>query len=587
IQRDFHRITTVGTGDELGRPVKHQIDRLALAQAAAFKMVGLWQELILVDFDGADLSQAGNHHRGLETQGPGAVGVFFQAAAGAATAHGQLLPVSGVAGRESGRWALGARRPVRRRVRRGSIALQRTSEWPGGKSGAPGREPSVPARARHRRHPARAGACAGPCTAAAGKGGCSADAHDTQHRRPRGPRKRCDRERGWRCPRGLHVQGRRHRRGWKSPRRCGPGLPGPAGCQSWPADYRRCRTTAPPHHSVGACQALMGLDVLQLYLRSAFGGSADLADHPRLLAGFTQGVQRDVDVFLGHTDNHANAAVQNAVHFVLVDVALFLQPVENRRTGPAGHVDDGLRAFRQHARDVVQQATAGDVRHGLHRAGVFDQLEQLLDVNAGRRHQQVGQRLAVELDGFDVGTRHFDDLADQRVAVRMRTGGGQGDQRVAGSDLGAVDDLGFFNHTDTETGQVVVFAFVHAGHFSGFATDQRAAGQLTARTNAGDDLGCGVDVQFAGRVVIKEEQRLGAAHHQIVDAHGDEVDADGVVLVEVQGQTQLGADTVGAADQNRLLPAHHFRALGALGDALDAFDQRFTGGGLLAHDPGL
>ena len=34
----------------------------------------------------------------------------------------------------------------------------------------------------------------------------------------------------------------------------------------------------------------------------------------------------------------------------------------------------------------------------------------------------------VELDVFDVGTGHFDDLADQRVAVGVRARGRQGEQ---------------------------------------------------------------------------------------------------------------------------------------------------------------
>ncbi|MOA39692.1 hypothetical protein D3C78_1614940 [compost metagenome] len=84
------------------------------------------------------------------------------------------------------------------------------------------------------------------------------------------------------------------------------------------------------------------------------------------------------------------------------------------------------------------------------------------------------------------------------------------------------------------------------------------------------------------------------------------------MLVQVQCQAQLGADAVGAGDQNRLFvagrdftegaktaqAAHDFRARRALGNAFDAFDQCFTGvdvytgvlvaqGGLLAHDPGL
>ncbi len=62
------------------------------------------------------------------------------------------------------------------------------------------------------------------------------------------------------------------------------------------------------------------------------------------------------------------------------------------------------------------------------------------------------------------------------------------------------------------------------------------------------------------------------------------------MLIEVQGQAQLGADAVGARDQHRLLvagrdfaegaeaaqAAHDFRPFGALGHALDAFDQGFA-----------
>ena len=56
--------------------------------------------------------------------------------------------------------------------------------------------------------------------------------------------------------------------------------------------------------------------------------------------------------------------------------------------------------------------------------------------------------------------------------------------------------------------------------------------------------------------VVLQEQRLGAAHHQVVDDHGDEVEADGVVLVHRLGDGQLGADAVGRGGQHRLaIPA--------------------------------
>ncbi|KEA24219.1 hypothetical protein BH79_27760 [Pseudomonas aeruginosa C0324C] len=62
---------------------------------------------------------------------------------------------------------------------------------------------------------------------------------------------------------------------------------------------------------------------------------------------------------------------------------------------------------------LSRQAAAGNVSHGLDRAGLLDQLQQRLDVDAGRRHQQVGQRLAVELDLLDVG-------AETSMILRIR-----------------------------------------------------------------------------------------------------------------------------------------------------------------------
>ena len=62
-------------------------------------------------------------------------------------------------------------------------------------------------------------------------------------------------------------------------------------------------------------------------------------------------------------------------------------------------------------------------------------------------------------------------------------------------------------------------------------------------------------VELAAGEVVEEEQRLGALHQQVVDAHGDEVDADGGVPAGVDGDLELGADAVGGGDQDRVLEA--------------------------------
>ena len=88
----------------------------------------------------------------------------------------------------------------------------------------------------------------------------------------------------------------------------------------------------------------------------------------------------------------------------------------------------------------------------------------------------------------------------------------------------------------------------------------------------------GLDLEPAGGVVVEEEQRLGALHDDVVDAHRHQVDADRVGDARLDRDLELGADAVGAGDQDRVLearrleveqaaeaaqPAHHARAVGA------------------------
>ena len=55
--------------------------------------------------------------------------------------------------------------------------------------------------------------------------------------------------------------------------------------------------------------------------------------------------------------------------------------------------------------------------------------------------------------------------------------------------------------------------------------------------------------------VVEEEQRLGPLRQQVVDAHGDQIDADRGVLAGIDGDLQLGADPVIGGDQDRVLEA--------------------------------
>src|SRR5690606_3103151 len=58
--------------------------------------------------------------------------------------------------------------------------------------------------------------------------------------------------------------------------------------------------------------------------------------------------------------------------------------------------------------------------------------------------------------------------------------------------------------------------------------------------------------EFSGREVIEEKQRFRAAAEYIVDAHRNQVDADGVVFFQRERKLQFRAHAVGRRDQNRL-----------------------------------
>ena len=99
---------------------------------------------------------------------------------------------------------------------------------------------------------------------------------------------------------------------------------------------------------------------------------------------------------------------------------------------------------------------------------------------------------------------------------------------------------------------------VHARHLRRLAADQRAAGHRGSHSATPGDHGtaASIDVSsFASGEIVEEEQRLGTLNDEIVDAHRDEVDADRVVPAGVDGDLELGANTVVGSDQDRVLEA--------------------------------
>ena len=112
-----------------------------------------------------------------------------------------------------------------------------------------------------------------------------------------------------------------------------------------------------------------------------------------------------------------------------------------------------------------------------------------------------------------------------------------------------------FGRADRETRKIVVAVLVEPGHFRGLAADQRAAGFPAAFGDARNDRGGGLGIELAAGEIVEEEQRLGALHHEVVDRHRHEVDADAGVQAGFDRDLDLGADAVGGRDQDRVLEA--------------------------------
>ena len=139
----------------------------------------------------------------------------------------------------------------------------------------------------------------------------------------------------------------------------------------------------------------------------------------------------------------------------------------------------------------------------------------------------------------------------------MEAGGGQSQDHIACCHAAGVDHLGLVHQTDGEACQIVVICRHSTGVLCGFSADESAACTYAALCYAGDN-GCYLfgDI-LADCNIVKEEQGLCAAANNIVYAHCNAVNADGIMLVHKLSQSQLGADTVGAGNQYRLSHACH------------------------------
>jgi hypothetical protein len=300
------------------------------------------------------------------------------------------------------------------------------------------------------------------------------------------------------------------------------------------------------------------------------------------------------DVRLGDDHGHADAAVEGARHFLGLYLSLRLQEGHQARLGPGVGVDMGVELGREDAGDILEQAAAGDVGEGVDMARA-DQRQQRANVDAGGGHQRVDEEGRLVEDGRAVQFPALvgGEAADEAVAVAVDARRGEAEDHVSGDNLVSGQHLIALDRADAEAGEVIVAIAIHARHFGGLAADQRAAGLAAALGDAGDHGGGDSIVEFAGGIIVEKEERLRALHDKIVDAHGDEIDADRVMFAAVDGEFELGTDTVIGGDEQRIGEACSAQvekaaetaeigvgtgAAGGLGERRDGADQRIACG---------
>src|SRR5215472_6269218 len=99
--------------------------------------------------------------------------------------------------------------------------------------------------------------------------------------------------------------------------------------------------------------------------RAAARARFDRAHEIGPLSGRAEMRDRGVGAIRSNDEDHPEAAVENAVHLRLVDVAGALKPVEDCRARPRRAVDARAQVLGEHPVRVLEQASAGDVRHAL------------------------------------------------------------------------------------------------------------------------------------------------------------------------------------------------------------------------------
>ena len=99
---------------------------------------------------------------------------------------------------------------------------------------------------------------------------------------------------------------------------------------------------------------------------------------------------------------------------------------------------------------------------------------------------------------------------------------------------------------------------IHSRHLRGLAADQRATGRATALLNPRRSLIENARLQFFRADIIEKKERPRAEDGDVVDAMVDQIGADGVVLIQREGDLSVWSRR---HQRSRPAPAPAFRKI--------------------------
>ena len=255
---------------------------------------------------------------------------------------------------------------------------------------------------------------------------------------------------------------------------------------------------------------------------------------------------------VAHHQRHADAAVEHPKHLLRRDPALPGEPPEHRRHRPVGP-QRRPEPVRQDPRQVARQSAAGDVRRRLEQTGAM-QRQQRADIDPRRRQQRLAQdRMGVERRRVAPAQPRIRRPPDGPARIRWNAppNSPAPAPRRPRRRRAAAAGRARRRPRRSRRGRSRLPAYIPG--ISAVSPPTRAQPACRQPSAMPPITSRAVrHRQPAGGVVVEEEQGLGALHHQVVDAHRDEVDADRVVPADLDGELQLGADAVGGGDQDRV-----------------------------------